>query len=84
VNAREDFPGSAELADAAEQDQAAWDRMIKRATRDTDYRSQLLADPVSVLTQEGIRVPEGIRVTVHEFDAKHAHFFLPPPIHEHG
>jgi len=84
MSEREHFPGSAELAEAAEQHKAAWDGMMTKAATDMNYRSQLLADPVSTLRQEGIRVPEGLRVTVLEFDPKHAYFFLPPPTHAHG
>jgi hypothetical protein len=80
----EQFPGSAELALAAERDKAAWDGMVKKATTDMEFRSQLLANPVRTLREEGIRVPDGLQVTVLEFDPKHAYFFMPPPAHVQG
>jgi hypothetical protein len=74
------FPGSFQLHAAAQAARKAWDEMITRTTTDPAFRVQLLEDPIVTMRAAGIAVPEGIAVTVIEFDPKHAYFFLPPPV----
>jgi hypothetical protein len=49
-----------------------------RAWRDPEYRTQLLADPNRVLTEEGMDVPAGVTVRIHLDSATERHLVLPP------
>lgn len=55
-----------------------WDAVILRATADKAYRAALLNSPEEVLRREGIELPEGVRVIIHEFDLNESHVVLPP------
>ena len=54
-------------------------KIIARANEDGEFRSRLLADPVSVFRGEyGFNIPDGYTVEVHEETGTAAHLVLPP------
>ena len=53
--------------------------LIERSAQDSDFRSQLLADPKGTISKEfGIEIPDNMRVNVHESDLQTVHIALPP------
>jgi hypothetical protein len=68
--------------DAAEADRRAGvDRLVEvfqRATNDTAYRQAFTRDPVRVLSEAGLQVPEGITYEVVENTPERVHIVLPP------
>ena len=57
-------------------------RIAATALDDDAYRQRLVNDPQTVLKDEGLTVPEGVHVTVHENTADHIHLVLPTGIKE--
>jgi hypothetical protein len=60
-----------------------WGRVVARAWDDEAFRRRLLAEPASVLCEEGIEVPAGVAVRVVEGDVAESAedepcFWLPP------
>lgn len=55
-------------------------RIASKALGDDAYRQRLVSDPSTVLKEEGITVPDGVNVTVHENTADHIHLVLPTGI----
>ena len=54
------------------------DRLIKKATVDTEFRARLLAEPCETIASEtGVTVPAGFRIEVHEETADTGHLILP-------
>jgi hypothetical protein len=70
--------GSVALSPEHAAAEAAGDRLLQKAATDKAFRSRLRANPVETMRQEGIAVPDGVRVTFLELDLKHAYLFLPP------
>jgi len=55
-------------------------QLIEKATADSEFRSQLMADPKTAIEAEtGVIVPAGFNVEVHEDTAETSHLVLPPP-----
>ena len=52
-------------------------RIAATALDDDAYRQRLLDDPAGVLQEEGIAVPDGVNVIVHENTAEEVHLALP-------
>jgi hypothetical protein len=52
-------------------------RVAPKALDDDAYRQQLLDDPARVLKKEGITVPDGVNVVVHQNTAQQVHLVLP-------
>lgn len=52
-------------------------KVIGRAWADPAFHHLLLSDPRTALAQEGIQVPQGHTVQVHEDDASTSHLVLP-------
>jgi Nitrile hydratase, alpha chain len=52
-------------------------RVAAKALDDDAYRRRLLDDPTGVLKQEGITVPDGVNVVVHENTEQQVHLALP-------
>ena len=52
-------------------------RVAAKALDDDDYCQQLLDDPARVLKQEGVTVPDGVNVVVHQNTAQEVHLVLP-------
>ena len=54
------------------------DRLIEKATVDTEFRARLLAEPCETISSEtGVTVPSGFRIEVHEETADTGHLVLP-------
>lgn len=51
--------------------------IIVKAWEDPDFKKQLLKDPKKILVQEGCKIPEDMKVFVHENTEKEFHFTLP-------
>jgi hypothetical protein len=51
---------------------------LQLASFDPEYRAQLLRDPSSALRDKGVVIPDGVKLTVHEFSMEDRHIFLPP------
>ena len=56
-----------------------WGQVVARAWSDDAYKQRLQTDPKSVLAEQGIAVPAGVAVQVHEATAEVMHLVLPPP-----
>ena len=56
------------------------DAVTAKALESEQYREQLLADPVKVLTDEGLTIPEGVNVVIHENTEDTIHLVLPSQI----
>jgi hypothetical protein len=52
-------------------------QVAARALEEDDYRQQLIDDPVTVLTDAGLDVPEGVTLIVHENTEDVIHLVLP-------
>jgi Nitrile hydratase, alpha chain len=51
-----------------------------RALRDDEFRQALIRDPEETLAREfGVRVPEGVRIQVHEETDDLVHLIVPAP-----
>jgi hypothetical protein len=56
------------------------DDVTREATLNPEMGKRFIADPKAVLAEKGIELPQGVRITVHEFDPNDKHFFLPPAV----
>jgi hypothetical protein len=54
-----------------------FDRIGERAMKDSHFRKKLRDDPISVLREEGIEIPNDIEIRVMEVDPKHTYLFIP-------
>src|SRR5262245_52330596 len=52
-------------------------RVVARSWADDEFRKQLLADPVGVLKANGVDIPPGVRVEVHEDSGDVSHLIIP-------
>jgi Nitrile hydratase, alpha chain len=52
-------------------------KMAARAAGDDAYRERLVNDPAAVLQEEGLTVPSGATVVVHENTENEIHLVLP-------
>ena len=53
--------------------------LIEKSTQDSDFRSQLIADPKGTINQEfGIEIPDNMQINIHESDLQNVHIALPP------
>ena len=55
-----------------------WGQLVARAWSDAAFKQRLLADPAAALAEQGIPVPPGVEVRVHENSAVLFHLTLPP------
>jgi hypothetical protein len=64
----------------AEQNEQAkqWAKIVAKAWEDEDYKQRLMADPASVLAEEGISVPDGVEIKLVEATDTQAWMVLPP------
>ncbi len=53
------------------------DSVAARALDDEKYRQRLFADPVSVLREAKLVVPDGVKVVVHQNSSDTLHLVLP-------
>ena len=58
-------------------DDNAWNSIVEKACGDADFKKRLLADPKTVLTEEGVAIPEGITIRVVNSDRNVARSALP-------
>ena len=61
-----------------DEQRAAYGKVIAQAWSDDTYKSKLLADPATTLSEAGIHVPEDVTVKVTEQQAGEMHLMLPP------
>jgi hypothetical protein len=54
-----------------------YERIIAKAWADDGFKAQLLADPAAVAAAEGIAVPAGVKIVVHENKPGELHIVLP-------
>src|SRR5581483_9912598 len=55
----------------------AYARVVARAWSDAGFKQQLLANPATVLRENGVPIPGGKQVQVHEDSESLQHFVLP-------
>lgn len=65
------------MAEQSEQ-QKQWAKIVAKAWADEDYKQRLIDNAASVLTEEGVDMPEGVEVKVVEATDKQAWLVLPP------
>jgi hypothetical protein len=53
------------------------ERIIAKAWADEGFKARLLADPAAVAAAEGIAVPAGVKIVVHENKPGELHVVLP-------
>ena len=53
------------------------ERIIAKAWADDGFKARLLADPAAVAAAEGIAVPAGVKIVVHENTPGELHVVLP-------
>jgi len=53
------------------------ERIIAKAWADGDFKARLLADPAAIAAAEGIAVPAGVKIVVHENKPDELHVVLP-------
>jgi hypothetical protein len=53
------------------------ERIIAKAWADDDFKARLLADPAAIAAAEGIAVPAGVKIVVHENKPGELHVVLP-------
>ena len=58
-------------------DQKAYSKVIAKAWNDPKFKERLLKDPEHVLKEQGIQVPKGKKIQMHENNDKIVHFILP-------
>ncbi len=56
----------------------AYKSIITKCWGDSDFKSQLIAEPVATLRAEGVAVPDGIKVNVVENTPTEFTFVIPP------
>ncbi|MBS0650915.1 MAG: NHLP leader peptide family RiPP precursor [Verrucomicrobia bacterium] len=57
--------------------QKKWAKVIAKAWSDPAYKKKLLENPEATLAAEGISMPKGIHVEIHETTNKVVHLNLP-------
>lgn len=62
----------------AEEQAKKMEQLIAKTWADEVFKRRLLSNPVAVLKEEGVEVPEGIKVVVVEDTSTVMHLVLPP------
>lgn len=57
---------------------SAFGKVLHRASQDQLFREQLLAAPGAVMTEAGVKLPEGMQVEMFANTDKVIHIVLPP------
>ncbi|MFC1834323.1 NHLP leader peptide family RiPP precursor [Thermodesulfobacteriota bacterium] len=57
----------------------AWHKIVAQAWINEDFKERLLSDPVTVLKEEGLDMPDGVEVTVLE-QTPNKRFLIIPPV----
>jgi hypothetical protein len=55
-----------------------WGQLVARTWSDEAFKARLLADPAAVLAEQGIPLPPGVEVRIHEDTPAVVHLTLPP------
>jgi hypothetical protein len=55
-----------------------WGQLVARSWSDDAFKQRLLAEPGPALAEQGIELPPGIEVRVHENSPRLVHLTLPP------
>jgi hypothetical protein len=58
-------------------DRKAYAKIIAKAWSDPKFKEQLLKDPEAVLKKNGIEIPKGEKIQVHESTSKILHLVIP-------
>jgi hypothetical protein len=58
---------------------AMWKKLVAKAWADPDWKARLLADPVTVMREEGFSLPEGVKIRLVEELPGTRSFSLPLP-----
>lgn len=58
--------------------QKQWAKIVAKAWADEDYKQRLMADPAAVLKDEGIELPDGVKIKCVEATKTQAWLVLPP------
>ena len=61
-----------------EEFQKAYGKVVAKAWGDEDFKAKLLADPMTVLKENGLAIPEDVEFRVVENTDKIVHLILPP------
>ena len=61
-----------------EEFQKAYGKVVAKAWADPDFKAKLLADPKTVLKENGLEFPEDVELRVVENTDKLVHLILPP------
>ena len=61
----------------SEQHNLEWTRIVSRAWLDEAFKQRLVADPMTVLREHGVQLPDGVKVKVIEDSADVCHLTLP-------
>jgi hypothetical protein len=65
-----------------EETQKNYGKIVAKAWQDAEFKAKLMADPKSVLKENGVEVPERSEVKIVENTDKLVHFTLPPKPNE--
>lgn len=60
-------------------DNNRYEQLIAKCWADESFKQKLMSDPAATLKSEGIDLPEGIQVEVHENTAQHLCLVIPQP-----
>jgi len=52
-------------------------KIVAKAWADDDYKKNLIENPKEILKQEGVEIPEKIKINIFENSATELHFVLP-------
>lgn len=52
-------------------------RIVARAWQDSAFRRRLLRNPAKAFQEEGVRVPKGVKIHVHENKGRQVHLVIP-------
>jgi hypothetical protein len=53
--------------------------LIEKAWKDPDFRKQVVSDPKGMFEKHfGQKLPDGLKIMIHEEDANTVHFTIPP------
>ena len=62
-----------------EKSQQTWGKIVAKAWSEPEFKKRLLSDPNAVLKENGMDVPEGVKVQVLEDTNQLVHLALPAP-----
>lgn len=66
------------MMNSADERKKAWAKVVARAWADDGFKAKLLKDPVSVLKEEGLEFPDGVKLNVVESTGAEVYLVIPP------